>query len=155
MTALEIHHRALVLDGRSFGEAGAHEKVIGVIRFAPDPAHRLHRVITDLALAPRNAEGRVESWADFYLLSPADPARGNRRLLLDVPNRGRKVALGMFNSTPRAADPSTPEDFGNGFQATLKLVAARHLLAEDVEVIVERAGQLWDLFQAGIEEPGP
>jgi hypothetical protein len=100
VTALEIDHRALVLDGRPFGEAGAYEKVIGVIRFAADPAHRLHGVITDLALAPRNAEGRVESWADFYLLRPADPARRNRRLLLDLPNRGRKVALGMFNSTP-------------------------------------------------------
>src|SRR3989454_1962603 len=32
-----------------------------------------------------------------------------------VPNRGRKVALGLFNSTPRVPDPSTPDDFGNGF----------------------------------------
>ena len=30
-------------------------------------------------------------------------------------NRGRKVALGMFNSTARVPDPSTPADFGNGF----------------------------------------
>ncbi len=115
VTALEIASRALVLDGRPFGDAGPYEKIAGILRFETDPAHAVNRDITDLDLAPRNAAGRVESWADFYLLQPADPARGRRRLLLDVPNRGRKVALGMFNSTPRAADPSTAEDFGNGF----------------------------------------
>src|SRR2546426_6508171 len=105
----------MVLDGRPFGAAGAYEKLAGILRFAADPAPPANQSVTDLGLAPQNASGLVESWADFYLLVPADPARGNRRLLLDVPNRGRKVALGMFNSTPRVPDPSTPEDFGNGF----------------------------------------
>jgi hypothetical protein len=107
VSALEIITRSPVLDGRSFGDAGAYEKVAGILRFETDPALPINRAITDLELAPRNAAGRVESWADFYLLQPVDPARGRRRLLLDVPNRGRKVALGMFNSTPRAA-PRAP-----------------------------------------------
>jgi hypothetical protein len=34
---------------------------------------------------------------------------------VDVANRGRKVALGMFNSTERVPDPSTAQHFGNGF----------------------------------------
>jgi alpha/beta hydrolase family protein len=55
----------------------------------------------------------VEYVADFYLLRPLDGGRG--RLLLDVPNRGRKIALGMFNSTPRSNDPTSKEDFGNQF----------------------------------------
>src|SRR4029450_3311175 len=63
----------------------------------------------------RGQEARVAFQSDFYLLRPVDPARGNRRLLLDVPNRGRKVALGMFNSAVRVPDPTTIEDFGNGF----------------------------------------
>src|SRR5919201_1175347 len=114
-TRLEIHARSVVLDGRPFGEAGAYEKIAGTLRFETDPDDPRHEAITDLALAPRNARGHVESAADFYLLKPVDPRRGNRRLLVDVPNRGRKVALGMFNSTPRVPDPSTPEDFVNGF----------------------------------------
>jgi hypothetical protein len=114
-TALEIHQRAPVLDGRPFGAAGAYEKIAGVLRFATDPEHPLHAAIRDLDAVPRNGEGRVEFAGDFYLLRPLDPARGNRTLLLDVPNRGRKVALGMFNSTPRVPDPTAPEDFGNGF----------------------------------------
>jgi hypothetical protein len=114
-TALEIQRREAVLEGRPFGAAGAYEKVVGILRFATDPGLPAHRLITDLHLAPRNARGLVESWADFYVLRPVDPTRGNGRLLLDVPNRGRKVALGMFNSTPRVPDPSAPEHFGNGF----------------------------------------
>ena len=114
-TALTIHTRSLVLDGRPFGAAGAYEKIAGRLRFAVDPTHRRHAAITDLDRAPRGADGRVEFQGDFYLLRPADPARGNRRLLLDVANRGRKVALGMFNSAVRVPDPTTAEDFGNGF----------------------------------------
>jgi hypothetical protein len=115
VTALEITHRSVVLDGRPFGQAGAYEKIAGVLRLAIDPTHRANQDITDIARAPRNGAGLVEASADFYLLRPVDPARGNRRLLLDIPNRGRKVALGMFNSTIRVPDPSTAEDFGNGF----------------------------------------
>jgi hypothetical protein len=33
-------------------------------------------------------------------------------------------------------------------EATQKLVAARHVLAEDVDAIVERAGRRWDLFHS-------
>src|SRR6266850_1846811 len=115
VTGLEIRTRAVVLDGYGFGKTGAYEKMAGTLRFAADPDHALHKNITDIALAQKNAEGRVEFSADFYLLKPVDPQKGNGRLLLDVANRGRKVALGMFNSAQRVPDPSTPEDFGNGF----------------------------------------
>jgi hypothetical protein len=33
------------------------------------------------------------------------------------------------------------------------LVAARHLLAEDVDAVVERAGRLYDLIQQGLGTP--
>lgn len=112
---IEIHQRALVLGGESFGTSGAYEKISGIVRFAHDPDHPRNREITDIGHAPRNAQGLVESWADFYLLRPVDPSRGRRCLLLDIPNRGRKVALGMFNSTARSPDPATRGDFGNGF----------------------------------------
>src|SRR5688572_14805591 len=115
VTRFDVEKRETLLGGKAFGDAGAYEKVFGTLRFAVDPAHALHRQITDIALAPTNAERRVQFAADFYVLKPVDPAKGNRRLLLDVPNRGRKVAIELFNSTPRVPDPSTPEHFGNGF----------------------------------------
>jgi hypothetical protein len=113
--ALDIHARSLVLDGRPFGRVGPYEKISGSLRFAVDPAASQNASITDLALAPRTADGRVACAGDFYLLRPVGPRAGNGRLLLDVPNRGRKIALGLFNSTPRVPDPTTAEDFGNGF----------------------------------------
>jgi len=112
VTRLEVTRREPVLDGAPFGAGGAYEKIEGVLHFAVDPDARAHEPIADLGLAPRNGRGLVESSADFYLLRPL---AGSRRLLLDVPNRGRKIALGMFNSAPRSNDPTTPEDFGNGF----------------------------------------
>ncbi|HVG77037.1 MAG TPA: hypothetical protein VNF03_02800 [Patescibacteria group bacterium] len=115
VTALDIHARSLVLDGRPFGAAGAYEKIAGTLRFAVDPTHPQHAVITDLALAPREPDGRVAFQSDFYLLRPVDPARGNRRLLLDVPNRGRKVALGMFNSAVRVPDPTAARTSATAF----------------------------------------
>jgi hypothetical protein len=112
---VDICARAVVLGGQSFGPAGAYEKISGTIHFAANPAHPLNQRVTDIGLAQKNADGRVEFSGDFYLLKPVDMSKCNGRLLLDVANRGRKVALGMFNSTPRVPDPSTPVDFGNGF----------------------------------------
>jgi len=115
VTGLEIQRREILLDGKPFGEVGAYEKIVGKMRYAADPDHPLHRQITDIALAPRNAEGRVEFAGDFYLLRPLDARKGNRRLLFDVPNRGRKSTISLFNSTPRTADPTAAQEFGNGF----------------------------------------
>src|SRR5262252_210798 len=113
VTRFEIDRREPVLGGSPFGAAGPYEKIVGTLHFAVDPSARVHESIVDLARAPRNAQGHVECSADFAVLRPL--AGGNRRLLFDVPNRGRKIALGMFNSTPRSNDPATREDFGNGF----------------------------------------
>ena len=115
VTGLEIQSRSIVLEGKAFGNSGAYEKVSGRMHFAADPKHPLHQRITDIGHASTNGDGRVEFSADFYLLKPVDMRKGNRRLLVDVGNRGRKVALGMFNSAPRVPDPSTAEEFGNGF----------------------------------------
>jgi hypothetical protein len=115
VTGLEIHRREVLLDGKPFGDAGAYEKIVGRLSYAVDPEHPLHRQIADIALAPTNAEGRVEFSGDFYLLRPVDARKGNKRLLFDVPNRGRKSTISLFNSTARSADPITAHEFGNGF----------------------------------------
>ena len=115
VTGLEITKRDVVLGGKAFADAGPYEKIAGTIRFTADPEHARNREITDIAVAEKNSQGLVEFSGDFYLLKPVDASNGNKRLLLDVANRGRKVALGVFNSTPRVPDPSTQQDFGNGF----------------------------------------
>jgi len=80
-----------------------------------DPAHPLNRVITDIDLAARAGDGLVHFSADFRILTPEDPERGNHRLLFDVPNRGNRLALATFNRVPRPINPGAPTDPGDGF----------------------------------------
>lgn len=108
VTKIEIKTRAAV------GQSG-YEKVAGVVHFALDPNHARNRVIADLDKAAVNAQGRVEFFADFYLLRPIDASRANGVALLEVTNRGRKGLISTFNRGPGSADPSTDADLGDGF----------------------------------------
>src|SRR5262249_37911329 len=62
----------------------------------------------------RNAAGEVEASADFYMLKPVDPARGNGRLFYEVGNRGGKSILATFQKATGSADPTTEAEFGDG-----------------------------------------
>ena len=107
-------------DGAALGDTGAYERVKGKFRGELDPADPRNRVIVNLDKAPRNAAGKVEYEADFLVLRPADPARGNRKVLYEVTNRGR---VGINNrlmdarpaSLAAANDPRTMQEAGNGF----------------------------------------
>ena len=112
---LEIEQRSPFAAGSDFGEVGPYELVQGRAYFAVDPLHPRNAAITDIELGPRDAEGRVRFDADFAMLQPAQPQRGNRRLFFDVCNRGRKTVLQRFNSAPAMTDFTAPLDPGNGF----------------------------------------
>src|SRR5437016_1255389 len=111
---LRIERREIVLRGREFGAAGPYEKLVGKVDFALDPDLARNGAIVDLKLAPRNARGHVEASADFYMLKPVDPARGNRRLLYEVGNRGGKSILATFQKAAASVDPTTDTEFGDG-----------------------------------------
>lgn len=115
VTELEITGRAPFAGGQPFGEAGAYERVDGVLRFAVDPLAAANARIVDLALAPRDASGRVIFEADFCLLQPADPAKGSGSLLFDVPNRGNRPANQYFNRAPILLEPTDAIDPGDAF----------------------------------------
>jgi hypothetical protein len=114
VTRLQIDRREVVLNGQPFGAAGPYEKIAGKVHFALDPAVPQNRGIVDLTLAPRNAQGLVEFSADFYLLKPVDPARGNGRLFYEAGNRGSKRILPVFQDATNSTDPTTAQEFGNG-----------------------------------------
>jgi hypothetical protein len=71
-----------------------YERIAARVAFAIDPALPVNRVIVDLDRAPRNSAGQVEFSADLVLLKPQKP---NGTLLLDIPNRGNRTAIGAFN----------------------------------------------------------
>ena len=114
ITELAIAKRSSFASGERFGDVGAYELLEGTAHFAVDPRNARNRGITDLDLAPRNGQGNVEFSADFAMLQPVITDRGNRRILFDVVNRGRKTALSM-NSVGAATDPTAPLESGNGY----------------------------------------
>ena len=115
ITSLEINTRQPLAAGRAFGDVGPYVQLDGTAHFAVDPDHRLNQGITDLPLAPRDGNALVRFAADVRILAPEDPRRSNHRLLLEVPNRGSRLAMWMLNRAPRQAVPSAPLEVGDGF----------------------------------------
>lgn len=113
----EVLQSAPAFEGRSFGNVGPYVKVTARATISVDPADRRNAVIADIDKAPRNAQGRVEAIADVVLLRPADPARANGTLLVDVPNRGTKLAPQLFDdiANPAATQAEKAGDAGIGF----------------------------------------
>jgi hypothetical protein len=111
---LRIERREIVAGGRAFGAAGPYEKLVGKVDFAFDPALPANDIIVDLKNAPRNATGAVEASADFYMLKPVDPRKGNGRLFYEVGNRGGKGMLATFQKATPSPDPTSDAEFGDG-----------------------------------------
>ena len=105
--------------GPAFGNAGIYERVRGTFKGELDPADARNKAIVNIDKAPRNAAGRVEYEADFFMLRPVEAARGNGKLIYDVTNRGRKyIHWRLMDARPKsvaqANDPRTLDDAGNG-----------------------------------------
>ncbi len=102
--------------GAAFGDAGPYERLSGSAHGEIDPALPGNRAIVGLDGAPRNARGVVEYRTDWVVMRPCDPARGNRRLLYEVNNRGRPLVFGMFADAPGGViAPRALAELGNGF----------------------------------------
>ena len=103
VTNFEIEHTLPYADGREFGDTGSFRQIDGVLHFAVDPEHEANRCIVDLALAPRDQDGLVRFSADFSVVTPVDAERGNRRALVELPNRGRRRLVPVLNRAPSDA----------------------------------------------------
>lgn len=102
-------------EGRSFGAAGTYEKLTGRATGEVDPRDPRNAVITDIALAPRNARGMVEYETDVMMLRPTDRSKSNHRLWYELTNRGRVLSFAQFNDAAETNTPGSATDAGNGF----------------------------------------
>jgi len=116
---IEIKSRSPFVNGASFGDAGAYERIDGVASGVLDPAHPRNRGIALLNQAPVNADGLVEYRSDFVLLRPADAAKGNGRLLYEVNNRGRIMLFANLCAGIAGNQPKTASDLGNALPLRL------------------------------------
>ena len=96
-------------------DVGSHERVIARVHYAVDPALPMNKAIADLAMAPKNADGKVEFQGDLLLFLPKSTANARGTVFLEIVNRGRDQALGLM-SAARQRDLS-PENWslGDGF----------------------------------------
>ena len=115
LTRLEIVRREPFEQGRVFGGTGPYERIDAVAYYAVDPAHPANAGIVDLDRAERDADGKVRFSGDASFLVPVDPARSNRTLLFDVPNRGNRIAMRSFNMAPFDLMPTDEITPGDGF----------------------------------------
>ncbi len=112
VVSLDITSREPAFGGRSFGDVGAYEILLGTATAVADPAAALNAGIVDLDKAPRNAEGLVEYTFEVDILKPVDITKGNGTLVYEVNNRGRNIVFGYFHEAGRAYGA---ENAGNGF----------------------------------------
>ncbi len=116
IVSIDIKAIEPLADGAPFGEVGAYERVIGVAKGEVDPKAAGSKGIALIDTAPLNERGKVEYAADFFILRPKDPAKGNGHILYEVNNRGRKMLFGNIADGPQGVnDPKTLADTGNGF----------------------------------------
>ena len=108
---VEITSRVDVLGGKSFGEAGPYERLIGRIYFSLPVANPHNLRIVDLDKAVNLKGGEVEFSADFIAVRPKDPQKGNGSLLLEVPNRGHGGILRMVDG----GDADLSKDAGDAW----------------------------------------
>jgi hypothetical protein len=72
-------------EGATFGQSGQYETLAGRAYGELDPNDPRNAIITDIKLAPRNANGMVEYVVSFYLVKPLDMSKASHLLWQDVP----------------------------------------------------------------------
>jgi hypothetical protein len=114
LVRVEVSERSPILAGKTFGRSGAYERIIGKAHFAVDPMAAANRDVVNIKLAPRNAKGQVEFYADFVIFAPVNPDTSNGTIFFEVSNRGRKGLLHAFSLAQGSNDPRTDAEFGDG-----------------------------------------
>jgi len=77
VTGFDVKFTRPLADGKSWGDVGPYEELRGTLHFAIDPTHAANERITDVALAPRNADGLVETHL------PVDRSKASGKMMLE------------------------------------------------------------------------
>jgi hypothetical protein len=111
VTRVEISSRHDVLGGKTFGDAGAYERIVGRVYFSIGVSNPHNQRIVDLGNAENLKNGEVEFSADFVAVRPKDAHKGNGSMLLEVPNRGHSRILSLVDG----GDEDLAKDAGDGW----------------------------------------
>ncbi|MFI0473162.1 alpha/beta hydrolase domain-containing protein [Halomonas sp. HMF6819] len=112
VTGFEVVDTGDAYESQAFGDAGRYERIDAVAHFAIDPQSPRARAVVDLDKAAVDERGEVTFSTEVSILRPVD--QDSMTLLYDVPNRGRNLALPLFNLSQPASGFSLDEP-GDGF----------------------------------------
>lgn len=96
----EVKSVGPAFEGRSFGAVGTYEEIRATAYYRVDPRLPVNAGIANLHKAPRESDGRVAFDADVLIYRPVNVAKANRRMIYEMANRGRGLALGNTGSMP-------------------------------------------------------
>jgi hypothetical protein len=109
-TQIQILARGTAFGGHSFAGVGQYEFITGIATGEVDPNDPHNAIITDIQLAPKNAQGHVVYQHNFYILQPLDPSKGNHKMMYEPPNRGSKTYQQLNNTPTGTNDPAALTD---------------------------------------------
>src|SRR5258708_40304701 len=114
--SLEVTSSEPLVGGMSFGPSGSYLRLIGTARGEVDPESPANRGIANIDKAPRNSSGKVDYQTEIVILRPADPQKGNGRLLYEATNRGRKLLfVNLGDAVAGGNELVSTVDLGNEF----------------------------------------
>ena len=94
---LEFESKTTFAGGKSFGNVGSYERLLGTASFAIDPDEKDLPFVCDLEFAPRNSDGLVEFKTVLDIVKPVELGRGNRKLLFDFSDGTWERGPGCLN----------------------------------------------------------
>src|ERR1700724_1001687 len=109
-TKIQILTKGTAFGGHSFAGVGQYEFITGIATGEVDPTNPQNAIITDIQLAPKNAQGHVVYQHNFYILQPLDPSKGNHKMMYEPPNRGGKTYQTLNNTPTGTNDPAALTD---------------------------------------------
>jgi hypothetical protein len=109
-TKFQLSSPVIAFGGYSFPGIGQYEMITGIASGEVDPSNPQNAVITDLQLAPRNANGKVAYQHNFYILKPVNLGNGNHKMMYEPPNRGGKTYQTLNNTPSGTNDPAAITD---------------------------------------------
>ena len=112
ITQIQILTRGVAFGGYSFDGVGQYEYITGIATGEVDPNNPQNAIITDIELAPRNAQGHVVYQHNFYILKPLNMNKGNHKVMYEPPNRGSKTYQSLNNTPTGGNDPAALTDPG-------------------------------------------
>jgi len=95
-------------------DEGSYERVLGRVYFTIDPKAAANQNIADLALAPLNAQGKIEVSSDLLLIRPKPSEKGRKTVFFEIVNRGGPQSLYLFSDARGGRSPDT-WDLGDRF----------------------------------------